>query len=257
MSRIAAVFEKKDHKAFVAYVTVGYPSMWATLQAVPLLAECGCDIIELGIPFSDPLADGTTIQKASYEALQNGVTPQTCLETAQKLRLKTDTPMVFMSYYNPIFHYGVEKFCKECEQVGIDGLIIPDLPPEEGTELGQATQKHGLDLVYLLAPTSTDERMKLIAENSSGFIYLVSVTGVTGARAALPQELSSFVQRVKQVTDKPLCVGFGISTPEQAKQVAEISDGVIIGSRIIQLLESGISLDSLRNFATELRAALD
>jgi len=257
MSRIAAVFEKKDHKAFVAYVTVGYPSMWATLQAVPLLAECGCDIIELGIPFSDPLADGTTIQKASYEALQNGVTPQTCLETAQKLRLKTDTPMVFMSYYNPIFHYGVEKFCKECEQVGIDGLIIPDLPPEEGTELGQATQKHGLDLIYLLAPTSTDERMKLIAEKSSGFIYLVSVTGVTGARAALPQELSSFVQRVKQVTDKPLCVGFGISTPEQAKQVAEISDGVIIGSRIIQLLESGISLDSLRNFATELRAALD
>lgn len=257
MSRIAAVFENKDHKAFVAYVTVGYPSMWATLQAVPLLAQCGCDIIELGIPFSDPLADGTTIQKASYEALQNGVTPKTSLETAQKLRLKTDIPMVFMSYYNPIFHYGVEKFCKECEQVGIDGLIIPDLPPEEGVELQNSTQKHGIDLIYLLAPTSTDERIDLIAEKSSGFIYLVSVTGVTGARTELPQELSSFVQRVKKVTDKPLCVGFGISTPEQAKQVAEISDGVIIGSRIIQLLESGISLDSLRNFATELRAALD
>jgi len=257
MSRIAAVFDKKDHKAFVAYVTVGYPSMWATLQAVPLLAECGCDIIELGIPFSDPLADGTTIQKASFDALQNGVTPQTCLETAQKLRLKTDIPLVFMSYYNPIFHYGVEKFCAECEKVGVDGLIIPDLPPEEGATLGKATQKHELDLIYLLAPTSTDERMKLIAQKSSGFIYLVSVTGVTGARTELPQELSSFVARVKQATDKPLCVGFGISTLEQAKQVADISDGVIIGSRIIQLLESGISLDSLRKFATELRAALD
>jgi len=257
MSRIAQVFDKKDHKAFVAYVTVGYPSMWATLQAVPLLAECGCDIIELGIPFSDPLADGTTIQKASFDALQNGVTPKTCLEVAQKLRLKTDVPLVFMSYYNPIFHYGVEEFCAECEQVGVDGLIIPDLPPEEGTELSDATHKHGLDLIYLLAPTSTDERIKLIAEKSSGFIYLVSVTGVTGARASLPQELSSFVAQVKQTTDKPLCVGFGISTPEQAKQVAEISDGVIIGSRIIQLLESGLSLDSLRKFATELRAALD
>jgi len=257
MSRIAQVFDKKDHKAFVAYVTVGYPSMWATLQAVPLLAECGCDIIELGIPFSDPLADGTTIQKASFDALQNGVTPKTCLEVAQKLRLKTDVPLVFMSYYNPIFHYGVEEFCAECEQVGVDGLIIPDLPPEEGSELSDATHKHGLDLIYLLAPTSTDERIKLIAEKSSGFIYLVSVTGVTGARASLPQELSSFVAQVKQTTDKPLCVGFGISTPEQAKQVAEISDGVIIGSRIIQLLESGLSLDSLRKFATELRAALD
>jgi len=189
--------------------------------------------------------------------LQNGVTPKTCLEVAQKLRLKTDVPLVFMSYYNPIFHYGVEEFCAECEQVGVDGLIIPDLPPEEGTELSDATHKHGLDLIYLLAPTSTDERIKLIAEKSSGFIYLVSVTGVTGARASLPQELSSFVAQVKQTTDKPLCVGFGISTPEQAKQVAEISDGVIIGSRIIQLLESGLSLDSLRKFATELRAALD
>ncbi|MBT3363259.1 MAG: tryptophan synthase subunit alpha [Chloroflexi bacterium] len=257
MSRIAAVFAKKDHKAFIAYVTVGYPSMWATLQAVPLLAECGCDIIELGIPFSDPLADGTTIQKASFDALQNGVTPKTCIETAQKLRLKTNVPIVFMSYYNPIFHYGVEKFCADSKEAGVDGLIIPDLPPEEGTELGNACAKHGLDLIYLLAPTSTDERTKLIAEKSSGFIYMVSVTGVTGARAALPQELSSFVSRVKQVTDKPLCVGFGISTPQQAKQVAEISDGVIIGSRIIQLLESGVSLDSLRNFATELRAALD
>jgi tryptophan synthase alpha chain len=257
MSRIAAVFERKNHKAFIAYVTVGYPSMWATLQAVPLLAECGCDIIELGIPFSDPLADGTTIQKASFDALQNGITPQTCLEVAQKLRLKTDIPLVFMSYYNPLFHYGTEKFCAECEKAGIDGLIIPDLPPEEGTELQQATVKHGLDLIYLLAPTSTDERTRLVAEKSSGFIYLVSVTGVTGARTELPKELSSFVTKVRNITDKPICVGFGISTPEQAKQVAQISDGVIIGSRIIQLLETGYFPNSLKIFATELRSALD
>ena len=257
MSRIEAVFKREDHKAFIAYVTVGYPSMWATMQAVPLLAECGCDIIELGIPFSDPLADGTTIQKASFDALQNGVTPKTCLETARKLRSKTDIPLVFMSYYNPIFHYGVEQFCSECEKVGVDGLIIPDLPPEEGAELGDAAEKHGLNLIYLLAPTSTGERTKLVADKSSGFIYLVSVTGVTGARSELPPELSSFVSRVRQSTDKPLCVGFGISTPEQARQVAGIADGVIVGSRIIQLLESGYSLDPLRTFASSIRAALD
>jgi len=257
MSRIAAVFERKNHKAFIAYVTVGYPSMWATLQAVPLLAECGCDIIELGIPFSDPLADGTTIQKASFDALQNGITPQTCLEVAQKLRLKTDIPLVFMSYYNPVFHYGTEKFCVECEKAGIDGLIIPDLPPEEGTELQRATVKHDLDLIYLLAPTSTDERTRMVAEKSSGFIYLVSVTGVTGARTELSKELSSFVTKVRNITDKPICVGFGISTPEQAKHVAQISDGVIIGSRIIQLLEMGYFPNSLQIFATELRSALD
>ena len=257
MSRIDAVFKPKGHKALIAYVTVGYPSIQATLKAVPLLVKSGCDIIELGIPFSDPLADGVTIQNSSFKALQNGVTPKVCLEVATELRRKVDVPIVFMTYFNPVFHYGVEKFCGDCAQAGIDGLIIPDLPPEESSELDTSTHKCGLDLIYLLAPTSSAERLKLVAERSRGFVYLVSVTGVTGARGKLPTDLEAFVARVRKVTDKPLCVGFGIATGEQARRVARIADGVIVGSRIIQLMEADASLAKVTAFAGELRRALD
>lgn len=256
MSRIGTVFARKGHKALIPYVTVGYPSVEVTLKVVPLLARNGCDIIELGIPFSDPLADGATIQKASFHALQNGVTPQFCLDLAKQLSKEVETPLVFMTYYNLIYSYGFEKFCRACRESGVDGLIIPDLPPEEGSELGAAAEKHGIDLIYLLAPTSTGERIKLVAEKSRGFIYLVSVAGVTGARNALPSGLGDFVARVRRVTAKPLCVGFGISTPEQAGQVASIADGVIVGSRIIQLMEGGDD-SSLADFVKGLRNALD
>ncbi|MEK7354270.1 MAG: tryptophan synthase subunit alpha [Chloroflexota bacterium] len=257
MSRIEAVFKRPGQKALIAYVTVGYPSIEATLKVVPLLASSGCDIIELGIPFSDPLADGVTIQQASFRALQLGVTPQICLDVARELNRKIKIPLVFMSYFNPIFSYGLEKFCAACAGSGIDGLIIPDLPPEEGSELEKVTREKGLDLIYLLAPTSPLERLKLVAERSRGFIYLVSVTGITGARDRLPADLEAFVARVRKVSAKPLCVGFGIATPEQAKRVASMADGVIVGSRIVQLMESDASLVKVAEFAGELRRALD
>jgi tryptophan synthase alpha chain len=257
LSRIEAVFKQPEHKALIAYVTVGYPSIEATLKVVPILAKSGCDIIELGIPFSDPLADGVTIQQASFQALQNGVTPQICLDVTGELRSKVDVPLVFMSYFNPIFSYGLEKFCGACGKSGVDGLIIPDLPPEEGSGLEKITRRHGLDLIYLLAPTSPPDRLKLVADRSRGFVYLVSVTGITGARDSLPADLEAFVGRVRKVSAKPLCVGFGIATPEQAKRVAKIADGVIVGSRIIQLMESDSSMAKVADFAAGLRRALD
>src|SRR4030042_4775656 len=204
MSRIASVFNRPGHKALIPYVTVGYPSVEDTLKVVPILADSGCDIVELGIPFSDPLADGATIQKASFHALKNGVTPAMCLEVAEKLSRKVDVPLVFMTYFNPVLSYGLDKFCGACARSGVDGLIIPDLPPDEGSELEDVTRKHNLDLIYLLAPTSSDERIRLVADRARGFIYLVSVTGVTGARDSLPTELTSFVGRDRKGAKHPL-----------------------------------------------------
>jgi tryptophan synthase alpha chain len=257
MSDIKATFAKRGHKALITYLTVGYPSVKTVLETVPLLASSGCDILELGIPFSDPLADGTTIQRASHQALQRGVTPELCLKVAGKLRAKVDIPLVFMTYYNLVFSYGLDAFCKDCARAGVSGLIIPDLPPEEGTELEGFSQKHGIDLIYLLAPTSTDKRIDLIAARSRGFVYLVSMTGVTGSRDKLPQELESFVLRVRRRTSQPLCVGFGISTAEQAQRVARIADGVIVGSRLIQLLEENNAPSKVRSFVASLRDALN
>jgi len=214
-------------------------------------------MVELGIPFSDPLADGATIQKASFRALQNGVTPKLCLEVARQLSHEVDIPLVFMTYFNPVYSYGLEEFCGACASSGVSGLIVPDLPLEEGSELEAITQRHGLDLIYLLAPTSTDERISLVAERSRGFIYLVSVTGVTGVRDKLPPDLEAFVARVRKVATQPLCVGFGISTLEQASQVAKVADGAIVGSRIIQLMEANESMVAVADFAKELRCALD
>ena len=257
MSRITSAFNPPAHKALIAYVSVGYPTIEATLKVVPLLADSGCDIVELGIPFSDPMADGATIQRASFCALQNGVTPQLCLDLAGELRHKVSTPLVFMTYFNPVLHYGLKEFCRACARSGVDGLIIPDLPPEEGADLEAITRTHDLDLIYLLAPTSTEERIRLVAERSRGFIYLVSVTGVTGARNKLPENLAAFVARVRKQASQPLCIGFGISTPEQASQIARIADGVIVGSRLIQLMEVEDNFLSVSNFIRALRVALD
>jgi len=258
LSRISSAFSQPRHKALIAYVTVGYPSIEATLKVVPLLAASGCDLIELGIPFSDPLADGATIQKASHHALQNQVTPQLCLDVARQLSHSVKIPLLFMTYFNPVFTYGLDQFCSACAESDVSGLIIPDLPPEEGTELETITQKQGLDLVYLLAPTSTEERIKLVAERARGFIYLVSVTGVTGARDSLPVDLNAFIARVRQFASQPLCVGFGISTPQQAAEIARVADGVIVGSQIIRLMETEKDImSSVGGFVTGLRQALD
>ena len=256
MSEIGAIFNRSGHKALITYLTVGYPSIKTTLEIVPTIASSGCDLVELGIPFSDPLADGTTIQKASYQALKQGVTPELCLQVASRLRTKTDMPLVFMTYFNPVLSYGLNAFCRDCAEAGISGLIIPDLPPEEGTELESASLKHGLDLIYLLAPTSTGERIDIVAARSRGFIYLVSMTGVTGSRDKLPQGLESFVSRVRQRTSLPLCVGFGISNAAQARRVAKVADGVIVGSRLIQLLEEDDAPSKVRSFVRSLRDAL-
>jgi tryptophan synthase alpha chain len=256
LSRIASVFSRANHTALIPYITVGYPNTATTLKVVSLLAGSGCDIIELGIPFSDPLADGATIQRASYEALRQGVTPHLCLEVAKELRQQVEIPLVFMTYYNPVLKFGLEQFCSKCAEVGIDGLIIPDLPLEEGHELEKSTRDHGLDLIYLLSPASTEERIRLVVDKATGFVYLVSLTGVTGARDELPQELEGFVARVRASTEKPLCVGFGVSTPEQAQRIAKVADGVIVGSRIIQLLDEDKSLKNVHSFIKCLIEAL-
>ena len=256
MSRITSVFAKANHTALIPYITVGYPSVETTLKVVPLLANSGCDIVELGIPFSDPLADGTTIQQASYQALLQGVTPRLCFEVAQELRRQVEIPLVFMTYYNPVLRFGLEKFCSKCSGVGIDGLIIPDLPPEEGEELEQSTRRHEIDLIYLLTPASTEERITLVASRSSGFIYLVSLTGVTGPRDILPKKLEGFVAKVRERTQKPLCVGFGISTSQQARRIAKVADGVIVGSRVIQLIKDDASLEKVGSFIKCLKDAL-
>lgn len=254
MSRIGE--RMREHKSLIAYITVGYPSVDTALELVPQLARWGCDAVELGIPFSDPLADGTTIQAASYRALQNGVTPGLCLDLAARLREKVEIPLIFMTYYNPVLAYGIEAFCREAAKSGIDGLVIPDCPPEEGGELETSGRGNGLDTIFMLAPTSREERIDLVAQHSSGFIYLVSVTGVTGARRSLPADLQGFVGRVRARTALPLCVGFGISTPEQAGAVAAMADGVIVGSRLIQLLD-GHSAGEVKEFIEGLRHAID
>lgn len=257
MSRIAACFQRPGRKALIAYVMAGYPSIEATLEAVPLLADSGCDIVEIGIPFSDPLADGPTIQSAGSHALARGITPGICLELAAHVSQHTTIPLIFMGYLNPIYRYGYDRFCSSCAASGVAGLIVPDLPPEESSPLQAAATANGLDLIYLLAPTSTTSRISLVAARSSPFLYLVSVTGVTGARDSLPPGLGDFVSRVRSHTSQPLCVGFGISSPDQARQVAGIADGVVVGSRFIQLMEADPSLHELGTFTASLRAALD
>jgi tryptophan synthase alpha chain len=258
MSRIDAVFAKKNHKALIGYVTVGYPDIDSTVEAGQVLAQNGCDIIELGIPFSDPLADGATIQKASFQALCNGVTLETCFQTAKKLKQKIKKPVVFMSYYNPILCCGLKEFSLKCARIGLDGVIVPDLPPDESIDLESQLRKYKIDVIYLLSPNSTEQRIRIVALRSRGFIYLTSVTGTTGARESLSSELEAFIKRVQKITRQPLCVGFGISTPEQAKKVARLANGVIIGSKILQIMdqENG-SREKLAAFIKETRHELD
>jgi len=257
VNEVATAFAKPGRKTLIAYVTAGYPSIEATLEVVPVLARNGCDMIEMGIPFSDPLADGATIQNASHEALQAGVTPAKCIELAGALSGRVGVPLAFMSYYNPMLRYGLERFTADCAAAGVGGLIVPDLLPDEGAELEHAARSKGIDCIYLLAPTSTDERIRLVARRSSGFIYLVSVAGVTGARNTLPEGLEAFVDRVRSVARLPLCVGFGVSTAAQAGQVARFADGVIVGSSIVKLMESESSPAVVGRFVSGLRQALD
>lgn len=241
MSRIAEAFaglRARRRTGLVAFLTVGYPSVEDTLRLVPALIEGGADVIELGVPFSDPLAEGPTIQRSSHHALERGVTPAVCLDVVAKLRAQgVEAPIVLMGYYNPLLAYGLEGFCRDAAAAGADGIIAVDLPPEESHPLRDACRQHGLDLVYLLAPTSTDGRIELVAGLTSGFVYCVSVTGVTGAREELPAGLSAFVNRVRARTPLPVAVGFGISKPKHFRAVARIADAAVIGSAIIDEID--------------------
>ncbi len=234
MNRIT-VFWKKGKKALVPFSTAGFPSKSFTPEVVLALADAGADMVELGIPFSDPLADGPTIQTSSQIALQNGVGLGDIFRMAETIRTKSEIPLLLMGYYNPLFTYGLNKFAKDVSSSGVDGLIIPDLPPEEGGELSKVCRQHKISLVYLIAPTSPEERMAKIGAASSDFSYCVSVTGVTGERKKTSTELKDFLLSVRMKTKKPFVVGFGISTPAQAKEVAPCSDGVVVGSALVKM----------------------
>ncbi len=262
MSRIAQAFidaHEQGRAAVITYAMVGDPDVNTTIRIVKSLVEGGADIIELGVPFSDPLADGATIQRAAERALANGVSLYQCLTAARMLRHHNVTaPIVLMGYYNPFHHYGLPKFAAEAAAAGVDGVIIPDLPPEEAGDLQAALQQHSLDLIFLLAPTSTNERIAKVAQLASGFIYCVSLTGVTGARAEFSTAVGGLIARVRELTSLPLAIGFGISTPAHASQAAQLADGVVVASALIDRLDRLPAAErpaSAREFATELRAA--
>lgn len=212
----------------------GDPNLEKTMENVLLLEECGADIVELGVPFSDPLADGPTIQRAAERALKAGVTLKKIMPFVKKLRQHTQIPIVLMTYYNPVFKYGEEFFVKDAVDAGVDGAIIPDLPPEEGESFIKTSRIHNLSTIFLAAPTSTDERIKKIIKTCSGFVYYVSITGITGSRLILDGAFKNHIKAVQQLSDKPVAVGFGVSTPDDAKNIAQMADGVIIGSAIVK-----------------------
>jgi len=240
MNRIKDTFNrlKKAHKkALIVYITGGYPNLSATERLVPELERSGVDIIEIGIPFSDPIADGPVIQKASEAALGKGATLRKILGSIVKIRKKSDVPIVFMSYFNPIYRYGVENFVKDASKCGVDGAIIPDLPTEEAEEIIKIAKRDKFCMIFLTSPTSTIGRLKTIARKSEGFIYYVSLTGVTGTRDALAGDIAANIRKIKRFTDKPVCVGFGVSNERQAREIAAIADGVIVGSAVIKFIE--------------------
>lgn len=234
MSNIAKAFA--DGKAFIPFITCGDPDMETTAAVVRAAAENGADLIELGIPFSDPTAEGPVIQEANIRALQAGTTTDRVFDLVRELRKDVTVPMVFMTYANVVFSYGAELFISTCSKIGIDGLILPDLPFEEKEEFLPLCQQYGVDLISLIAPTS-ENRIAMIAREAEGFIYLVSSLGVTGMRSEIKTDLASIVEVIRENTKIPCAIGFGISTPEQARKMAAISDGAIVGSAIIRLLE--------------------
>ena len=256
MSRIDAKFAKLNaagKKAFVAYVMAGDPDYDKGLEIVKGLPAAGVDIIELGLPFTDPMADGSTIQLAGQRALEAGQDLQKTLQYARELR-KTDdeTPIVLMGYYNPIYSRGVDRFLVEAKDAGIDGLIIVDLPPEEDEELCIPAQKAGINFIRLATPTTDDKRLPKVLQNTSGFVYYVSVTGITGAAAAQAAEVGPEVARIKSQTDLPVIVGFGIRTPEAARDIATIADGSVVGSAIVERVGKGDSVADILAFVKSL-----
>ena len=234
MSKIANAFKGGNGKAFIPFITCGAPSLEVTEQLVYAMEEAGANLIELGIPFSDPTAEGPVIQAANIRALSGGVTTDKIFAMVEKIRKNTQIPMVFMTYANVVFFYGTERFIKKTSELGMDGLILPDVPYEEKEEFDSICKKYDMDLISLIAPTS-HERISMIAKEASGFVYCVSSLGVTGTRREITTDIGAMVDLVKKAKDIPCAVGFGISTPEQAKKMAGLSDGAIVGSAIVKL----------------------
>ena len=256
MNRIENAFKNKP--IFMPYFPLGYPTLETSIDVIEALAKNGADLIEVGLSFSDPLADGPVIQQATQVALEHGITIKKSLAAVVELRKRGVTiPLILMGYFNPMLAYGLEKFVHDALEAGADGFIIPDLPLEEAEEFVKATRESHLPLIQMLAPTSPDERMESIARNAKGFIYLVSVTGVTGARTSISDGLGDLIQRVREHTSVPVCVGFGIGTPEQAKQVGQLADGVIVGSACVKTIGSSEKpVETAKQFAAEFRSAL-
>ena len=256
-SRITKKFKEvlgKKGKAFIPYIMAGDPDIKRTRELIRILEDCGADIIELGVPFSDPLADGPTIQKAAQRALEEGVTLKKVIELVADFRRSTQIPIILMTYYNPVFKYGEERFVLDASASGVDGIIVPDLPPDEAGNLIKYAKKSGLDTIFLLAPTSTDDRIRKVARTSTGFIYYVPITGITGSKLALDSSIEGHIARIRSVTAKPVAVGFGISTPEEAAGISRFADGVIVGSAIVKRVEE--SDEQLKSYLMSLRNAI-
>ncbi len=241
-SRLAAAFARANtdkHPALITYVVPGHPAPEETPALLDAMIAGGADIVEIGVPFSDPLADGTTVQRVSFEALEHGTTLAKCIDFVREARMRHPAiPFVFMSYLNPVLAYGLERFAADAGAAGADAVILVDLPPEEAESTKAALNAHGLDLIFLVAPTSSDERLQIVADHAGGFVYCVSVAGVTGARADLPPGLGDFVARVRRCTPLPLAVGFGISRREHIESLAGVADGVVVASAILNLINA-------------------
>jgi tryptophan synthase alpha chain len=248
--------QSEGRAAFLPYFPVGYPTYAESIEAIVGMAEAGADGFEIGIPFSDPLADGPTIQAATQIALENGITVRICIQAVRELRQRgVHQPMLLMGYINPLLAYGLAQFVRDAKAAGADGIIVPDLPPEEAQLFAQSCEEEGMALIFFLAPTSNIERIALVAAAARGFIYCVSLTGVTGARADLPPDLREFIGQVRTQTDKRLVLGFGISTPEQARMMNNLMDGFIVGSALVKAGRAGAA--KVHELAASLRRALD
>jgi tryptophan synthase alpha chain len=262
MNRIECTFRElgaKDKSAFIAFITAGYPDLAVTERLILEFSRRGVDIIELGIPFSDPLADGPLIQDASAQALKKGADLRKIFELVRRVRRKTQLPICFMTYYNPVFVMGERRFIEACRSAGVDGVIIPDLTVEEGRDFSLACAKAAIDTVFFASPTISLDRLRTVCAASRGFIYYVSLAGVTGPRQRLPQELESQVRRVKALTAKPVCVGFGVSSEEQVRLLSSFADGVIVGSAIVRRIRDNIGkpglVNNVGNFVSKLARA--
>ncbi|MDQ7025416.1 MAG: tryptophan synthase subunit alpha [Anaerolineae bacterium] len=258
LDALNALFEgakKEGRSAFLPYFPIGFPTYDDSIAAIEAMASVGVDGFEIGVPFSDPLADGPTIQEATQIALKNGITVRKCLAAVRSLREKgVQQPMMMMSYVNPLIAYGVNEFVTDAKAAGADGLIIPDLPPEEAVMFAEACQRENLALIFFLAPTSNEKRIELVAENATGFIYVVSLTGITGARDQLPEDLTDFIGRIRAKTAIPLVLGFGISTPAHVRQLQGLVDGFIVGSALVRAGKE--SAEKVRHLAQTLRQTM-